>query len=158
VAATPWEEVLALLHKEFGDSLETSFKEIEATPIGSASLAQVHAAILADGAPVVLKIQRPNIRQTITADLDILNDLATLAQRTAWGKIYDPVEIVTQFAITLQNELDYQREGINADRFRENFRDESHLYISKIYWEYSTLHVLVMERIQEVKMDQLDEL
>ena len=52
MAATPWEDVLALLHKEFGDSLETSFQEIEAALIDSASLAQVHAAILADGAPV----------------------------------------------------------------------------------------------------------
>jgi ubiquinone biosynthesis protein len=158
VTATPWEEVQALLQKEMGDSLETAFKEIETTPIGSASLAQVHAAILADGNPVVLKIQRPNIRQTIAADLDILNDLAALAQRTSWGKMYDPVDIVAQFAITLQNELDYQREGINADRFRENFQGEKHLYIPKIYWEFSTSRVLVMERIQGVKIDQLDEL
>jgi ubiquinone biosynthesis protein len=107
---------------------------------------------------VVLKIQRPNIRQTIAADLDILNDLAVLAQRTSWGKMYNPVEVVAQFAITLQNELDYQREGINADRFRENFKGEKHLYIPKIYWEFSTSRVLVIERIQGVKIDQLDEL
>ncbi len=158
VPATPWEEMLAQLKKEFGDTLETSFKEIEPRPLGSASLSQVHAAVLADGCPVVMKIQRPNIRQIIIADLDILNDLASLAQRTSWGKIYDPLEIVDQFAMTLQNELDYQREGINADRFRENFRDESHLYIPKIYWEFSTTRVLVMERIVGVKIDHFEEL
>lgn len=158
VPATPWEEIHALLIQEYGDSLETSFKKIEAEPLGSASLAQVHAAILADGCPVVLKIQRPNIRQVITADLDILTDLAGLAQRTSWGKVYDPIEIVDQFAFTLQNELDYQREGSNADRFRKNFRNEAHLLIPEIYWEFSTPHVLVMERIGGVGIDHLDDL
>ncbi len=156
--ATPWEEIHALLKKEYGDSLETAFREIETEPLGSASLAQVHAALLADGYPVVLKIQRPNIRHTIEADLDILTDLASLAQRTSWGKIYDPIEIVTQFAFTLQNELDYHREGINADRFRKNFRHENHLLIPEIYWDLSTPHVLVMERIEGVRIDHLDEL
>ena len=156
--ATPWEEIHALLKKEYGDSLETAFKEIETEPLGSASLAQVHAAFLADGSPVVLKIQRPNIRHTIEADLDILTDLASLAQRTSWGKVYDPIEIVTQFAFTLQNELDYHREGINADRFRKNFRHETHLLIPEIYWDLSTPLVLVMERIEGVRIDHLDEL
>jgi ubiquinone biosynthesis protein len=158
VPATPWEEIHTFLKKEFGDALETSFREIETEPIGSASLAQVHAAVTADGCPVVLKIQRPNIRHIITADLDILADLAGLAQRTAWGKVYDPVEIVTHFAFTLQNELDYHREGINADRFRKNFQYETHLHIPKIYWELSTPRILVMERIEGVKIDHLDEL
>jgi ubiquinone biosynthesis protein len=156
--ATPWEEIHALLKKEYGDSLETAFREIETEPLGSASLAQVHAALLADGCPVVLKIQRPNIRHIIEADLDILTDLASLAQRTSWGKVYDPIEIVTQFAFTLQNELDYHREGINADRFRKNFRHETHLLIPEIYWDLSTPLVLVMERIEGVRIDHLDEL
>jgi ubiquinone biosynthesis protein len=158
VPETPWEEMHAQLQREFGDALETTFKEIDPRPLGSASLAQVHAAVLSDDRPVVLKIQRPNIRQIIAADLDIITDLAGLAQHTAWGKVYDPVEIVTQFALTLQNELDYQREGINADRFRENFRTERHLYIPEIYWDFSTSRVLVMERIVGVKIDQFDEL
>jgi ubiquinone biosynthesis protein len=158
VPETPWEEMRVQLQKEFGDALETTFKEIDTRPIGSASLAQVHAAVLSDGRPAVLKIQRPNIRQVITADLDIITDLAGLAQHTSWGKVYDPVEIVTQFALTLQNELDYQREGINADRFRENFRTERHLYIPEIYWDFSTSRVLVMERIEGIKIDQFDEL
>ncbi|MEJ2599627.1 MAG: AarF/ABC1/UbiB kinase family protein [Anaerolineales bacterium] len=158
VPATPWEEIHALLKKEYGDSLKNSFKQIETEPLGSASLAQVHAAVLVDGYPVVLKIQRPNIRQVITADLDILTDLAGLAQHTSWGKLYDPIKIVDQFAFTLQNELDFQREGINADRFRKNFRDEAHLRIPEIYWEFSTPHVLVMERIGGIGIDCLDEL
>jgi ubiquinone biosynthesis protein len=153
VPPTPWQEVLNLIHKEYGRDPQAIFESINSVPIGSASLAQVHAAVLKDGSQVVVKVQRPGISRTIDADLEILSDLAALAQRTAWGKLYNPVEIVAQFAFTLKNELDYRREGLNADRFRQNFQSESHLYIPNIYWDLSTSRILVMERLQGIRID-----
>ncbi len=155
VPPTPWEAVLDLLAAEYGGDAQTIFPQIDPQPLGSASLAQVHAATLADGSRVVLKVQRPNIRHNIEADLDILGDLAGLAQRTSWGELYDPLEIVSQFAYTLNNELDYRFEGFNADRFRANFAHEPHLYIPKVYWEYSTPKVIVLERLEGIKIDDL---
>jgi len=87
--------------------------------------------------------------------VEILEDLAALAQNTPWGEIYNPVGVVADFTFTLYNELDYRREGRNADRFRQNFAKESHLYIPRIFWEFSTRRVLVLERIQGIKIDDL---
>ncbi len=150
-----WETVRAVLCDEYGRDPEQVFTEIDVVPLGSASLAQVHAATLPDGSQVVLKIQRPNITETVNADLDILTDLASLAQRTAWGHLYNPVEIVAQFGHTLHNELDYRREGLNADRFRSNFAGDKHLYIPNVYWDYCTPRVLVLERLHGIKSDDL---
>jgi ubiquinone biosynthesis protein len=153
VPPAPWEAVHALITDELGKEPEQLFAEIDPTPIAAASLAQVHPATLRNGSPVVVKVQRPNILTTIESDLDILNDLANIAQRTPFGKIYNPVEVATDFAFTLRNELDYRREGRNADRFRRNFANETHLYIPHVYWEYTTQRVLVLERIRGIKID-----
>jgi len=158
VPETPWEKIDKFLIEEYGDNYFEIFQNIEPKPLGSASLAQVHPAILRDGSQVVIKVQRPGILKTIQADLEILSEIAGFAQRTSWGQIYNPVEIVAQFAFTLQNELDYRREGINADRFRANFSGEKHLYIPKIYWEYSTNRVLIMERLYGIKIDDTEAL
>ena len=153
-----WEIMRAVLCEEYGRDPEQVFAGIDIEPLGSASLAQVHAGTLPDDSQVVLKIQRPNITQVVNADLDILTDLAGLAQRTAWGHLYNPLEIVAQFAHTLHNELDYRREGLNADRFRATFEGDKHLYVPKVYWEYSTPRVLVLERLYGIKSDDLEAL
>jgi len=153
VPPNSWEQILALLKEEYGQDPDQVFSRLDPEPLGSASLSQVHPAELPDGSQVVVKIQRPNIHGTIESDLEIMNDLAALAQRTAWGKLYNPVEIVNNFAFTLQNELDYRREGLNADRFRENFAGQPNLFIPKVYWDYSTAHVLVLERMEGIKID-----
>lgn len=156
VPPTAWEAIWSLLNQEYDAKPEEFFPYIDPEPIGSASLSQVHAARLADGSEVVLKIQRPNIIRTIQADLDILTDLAALAQRTPWGQLYNPVEIVSHFAYTLYNELDFRREATNADRFRVNFSQRNHLYIPKVYLEFTTQRVLVLERLYGVKINDLD--
>ena len=153
-----WEIMQAVLSEEYGRDPEQVFAEIAVEPLGSASLAQVHAATLPDGSQVVLKIQRPKISEIVDADLDILMDLAGYLQRTAWGQLYNPQEIVAQFAHTLHNELDYRREGLNADRFRSNFEGEKHVYIPKVHWDYSTRRVLVLERLYGIKSDDLEAL
>jgi ubiquinone biosynthesis protein len=159
VPPEPWEPIKACVEEELGQPIEQLFASFDPTPIAAASLGQVHAATLADGEEVIVKVQRPNIERTIDVDLDILYDLARLAQnRTALGHTYDLVEIAEDFAFTLRGELDYRREGRNADRFRENFCDEPYLYIPTVYWDYTTRRVLVLERIYGTKIDDLDAL
>jgi len=156
VPPAPWEQVRARVEEELGDSLEVLFAEFEPEPLAAASLSQVHAARLPAGQEVVVKVQRPSIQDTIETDLEILFDLARLAQeRTPLGQLYDLVEIAEDFAVTLRNELDYQREGRNADRFRHNFAGEKHLYIPQVYWDYTTTRVLVLERIYGIKIDHV---
>lgn len=155
VPPEPWSAIHALLTAELGREPEAIFASIEPHPVASASLAQVHAAILPDGHNVVVKVQRPGILETIKTDLEILSFLARRAQATPLGKIYDFVGVANDFAFTLRNELDYHREGHNAERFRRNFAGETHLYLPRIYWEFSTRRVLVMERIQGIKIDDI---
>lgn len=156
VPPAPWEVVREQVERELDGSLEERFASFEAEPVAAASLGQVHRATLPDGAEVVVKVQRPAIEETIEVDLEILFDLAHLIQeRTPLGEIYDLVEIAEEFAFTLRNELDYRREGHNADRFRRNFADDSALYIPKVYWDYTTQRVLTLERISGIRIDDV---
>lgn len=156
VPPAPWESVRAQLEAELGAPVEKIFATLDPEPLAAASLAQVHAATLPDGSEVVVKIQRPNIEATVNVDLDILADAARLLQtRTPLGELYDLPGVVEEFAATLRAELDFYREGHNADRFRANFADEPYLYIPKVYWDYTTRRVLVMERIRGIKIDDI---
>ncbi len=158
VPPVEWETVRALLAQELQRPPEEVFASIDPVPIGSASLSQVHAGTLHDGTPVAIKIQRPNVREIVEVDLEILHDLAHLAQRTQLGELYDPETIAEDLAFTLMNELDYLREGHNADQFRKNFAQHPEVHIPRIYWDYCTPRLLVMERIEGIKVDQVEAL
>jgi ubiquinone biosynthesis protein len=156
VSPEPWELMRALLAKELEREPETVFASIDSQPMASASLSQVHTAVLPDGQEVVIKIQRPNISAVIETDLEILASLAASAQASSLGKVTDFTGIADDFSFTLRNELDYQREGRNADRLRESFAGAKNLlYIPKIYWQLSTRQVLVMERIYGIKINDI---
>ncbi len=145
-----------LVENELGKPIDELFASFDDAPIAAASLGQVHCAVLPGGERVVVKVQRPHIDQTIKTDLEILFDLARLAQaRTPLGEIYDLSEIAEDFADTLRGELDYQREGRHADRFRRNFVDDDAIYIPRVYWEYTTRRILVLEEIQGFKISDL---
>lgn len=155
VPPAPWESVRATLLQELGFEPERVFVELDPEPMAAASLAQVHAACLPGGEDVIVKVQRPGITEVIQKDLEILSDLAAVAQRTSLGQVYDTIGIVEDFAFTLRNELDYRREGRNADRFRANFTNETHLYIPRVHWEHTTRRVLVLERIDGIKINDI---
>ncbi|RLC67783.1 MAG: hypothetical protein DRI52_10460, partial [Chloroflexi bacterium] len=145
--------------EELGAPLDEVFASLETEPVAAASLAQVHHATLPGGEDVVVKVQRPNIEGIIETDLEILFDLARLLQeRTPLGELYDLPEITEDFAVTLRAEMDYRREGRNADRFRRNFADEEYLYIPQVYWDYTTRRVIVFERISGIKIDDIEAL
>jgi len=156
VSPEPWEVIHTLLARELGRTPESLFASIDPTPMASASLSQVHAAILPDGQDVVVKVQRPNIAAVIDTDLEIMASLASTAQASSLGRMYDFTGLADDFSFTLRNELDYHREGRNADRLRESFTEKNDLlYIPKVYWELSTQRVLVMERIRGIKISDI---
>lgn len=156
VPPVPWDDIQPLLERELGKPVDSVFATIDPVPLAAASLAQVHPATLRDGSSVVVKVQRPNVESVIRVDLDILADAAHLLQtRTPLGELYDLPAMVEDFAATLRAELDFYREGHNADRFRANFANEPYLYIPRIYWDYTTRRVLVMERIHGIKIDDI---
>jgi len=156
VPPEPWEAIHAIMVEELGEEPENIFKEIETIPLAAASLGQVHHAKLKSGRNVVIKVQRPNIQSIIDVDLSILEDMAVLAERTSWGERNHPTDIIRNFAESLRNELDYYREGRNADRFRNNFSGDERLHIPKIYWNYTTKRVLVMEELHGIKITDID--
>ena len=130
------------------------FSKIDETPVASASIAQVHSAFLKDGTRVALKIQRPGIGEIIETDIDILRSIAeridTVFPET---RMYNPVGMVDDFAHQIVKELDFTRDARNADRMARNFRDVPFIRFPKIYWEYSTSHIMVMDFIEGVRID-----
>ncbi len=158
VPPTPWSEIRAVMEQELGCPPEEVFQNLDPNPIGSASLSQVHAATLPDGTAVAIKVQRPGIRDIVETDLEILHDLAALAQRTPMGELYDAEAVAEDIAFMLLNELDFRREGRNAEQFRQNFADEPKVHIPRIYWDYTTPRMLVMERVHGIKVDEVEAL
>ncbi len=159
VPPDPWAPVKAQIEGELGAPTDELFAAIDREPIAAASLAQVHTAVLPDGTDVVVKVQRPGIEERIEVDLEILQDVAQLLEsRISLAKLYDLPEIARGFAATLRMELDFYREGHNADRFRENFAEERYLYVPEIHWEFTTRRVLVMERIRGIKISNVEAL
>ena len=152
----PWEPIQALIEDELGGPIGDFFMAFDPTPIAAASLAQVYAALLLDGQQVVVKVQRPGIERVVHTDLEIIQDLAHLAQeRTPLGDVYNLPELADEFSVALRGELDYRSEGRNADRLRENFANESLLYVPEVYWDYSTRRVMVLERISGIKISNI---
>ncbi|MCC6544560.1 MAG: AarF/ABC1/UbiB kinase family protein [Nitrospirae bacterium] len=149
------EEILA----ELGKPVDKLYSFFDETPLAAASIGQVHRARLPDGREVVVKIQRPGIRDTIETDLSILLTLARLIKRyIPEAKLYDPVGMVEEFSLTIRKELDFRIEGRSADRFRTMFDDSKDVYIPEVIWDISGSHILTIEyapgkRITEVGGD-----
>jgi len=159
VPSSPWEEVHPLIEEELGAPLEQIFLAFDPKPIASASLAMVYAALLPDHTQVIVKFQRPNIEKVIEVDLAIIRDIARqAAERVPATRVFDPTGLAEEFAIALRSELDYDREGRNADRFRENFKAEGYVYIPKVFWEFTTPRIMVQERITGIKVNDLERL
>jgi len=152
----PYAEIAAVIEAELGAPPATIYAEFDPAPRASASIGQAHAARLADDTPVIVKVQRPGVASVVEKDLAVLLDLAHLAAtRTALGEYYNLEDWVEEFAYTLRNELDYTREGNNADRIRRNFAMEPALQVPQVYWELSTPRVLTMEELRGVKINNL---
>lgn len=132
---------------ELGSRAAGTFAEFDAVPFAAASVAQAYNAALADGTALVVKVQRDGIAETIRTDLGIMFFLARQLERhVAESRRFSPVELVEEFANTITAELDFRREGRNADRFRDNFKDEASVMVPRIFWDLTTARILTMER------------
>ncbi len=149
----PFSEVRAVLEQNC-PRCDEWFWKIDENPVASASIAQVHSAILKDGTRVALKIQRPGIGEIIETDIGVLQSLAERIETVfPETRIYNPVGMVDDFAHQIVKELDFTRDARNAERMARNFRDLPGIRFPKVYWEYSTPQLLVMEFIEGVRID-----
>ncbi len=157
VPPTPFPLIQAQVELELKRPLSELFATFDPVPVASASLGQVHLATLAGGEEVAVKVFRPGIDKVIDVDLDILLQAAALAQkRTDWGQYYDVLSLAQEFANTLRQEQNYEQEGHNMDRFRQIFADEPSVRVPSVYWETTTRRVLTMERLEGVKITDLE--
>lgn len=145
------EQAREIIERELGAPVSELFRSFDATPLASASIAQVHAAELPDGREVVVKVVRPDIAQQLQRDLDLINAIASVAERY-WeeGHRVRPTAVVKEFETVIFDELDMQREAANASLLRRNFAGSTDVYIPEIHWNYCGERVLVMERVHGI--------
>ncbi|MDD1696510.1 MAG: AarF/ABC1/UbiB kinase family protein [Methanoregula sp.] len=149
----PFSEIRTVLEKNFPNS-EELICGVEETPVASASIAQVHSAVLKDGTRIALKIQRPGIGEIIENDIAILQSLAERVETVfPETRIYNPVGMVEDFAHQIVKELDFSRDARNAERMARNFRNVPGIRFPKVYWEYSSPQVIAMDFIEGVRID-----
>lgn len=146
--------------EELGESPDELFADFEELPRASASIGQVHGAMLKDGTRVVMKVQRPGIVEQVKADMDILKTAALWIDRhSEIGKKYDLPGVVEDFSSTLFDELSYLKEGRNAERLRKNLRSDTDtraFYIPRVYWDFTTDRVICWEEISGHRIEDLD--
>lgn len=158
-ATFSFEQVEKIIQKEFGRPIETLFKSFEKQAFAAASLAQVHRAVLKDGTQAAVKVQRPNVDETIKKDIHILFFLAFLLEKyIPESKPLRPAQVVKEFAAWTMRELDFKVEATNTERFRYNLKDEPDIKIPKVYWDLTSQRVLTMEFVEGVKLDEEERL
>ncbi|MGD9288060.1 MAG: AarF/ABC1/UbiB kinase family protein [Desulfobacterales bacterium] len=159
VPAFAFEQVRQTIRTEFDCSPEELFDHLDDEPLASASIGQVHRAVLKDGEVVAVKFQRPGIRKIIEIDLEIMLHLATLAERHIEElSFHRPVKIVEEFARTLEKEIDYKTEATNMERAASHFLKDPYVYIPKVFREATTPRVLTTEFIDGIKISNIDAL
>jgi len=151
VPPVPFEELLPELERALGRSPFEVFRDIDTRAYAAASIAQVHRARLADGTPVVLKIRRPGVREKIETDLRLLRRVSELIEaEIPEARRYQPAEIASQFARSLEREVDFATETRNIQRFAQNFAGHEHIVIPRIFPEWTSEVLLVQEHVEGV--------
>jgi ubiquinone biosynthesis protein len=145
-----------IVEKAYGCRIDEAFDDFDETPLASASIAQVHTALLKDGHEVIVKVVRPNIRRTIERDIGLMKILANTAERySSPGKELHLVAVVEEFEKTILDELDMMREAANASQLRRNFADSPKMHVPEVFWPLCRQNVLVMERVSGIAIDNV---
>ena len=155
-AATPFpsEEARRIVEEETGRPIRALYASFDDEPMAAASMAQVHCATLHDGTPVIVKVQRPGIAETVEADIAVLRRVARLLGSVMPSvRMLNLPDLVEELAETLRGELDFEREGHNAERFAELNREDERVYVPAIFWEATTQRVLTMSHSPGHRMD-----
>ncbi|MBL8990746.1 MAG: AarF/ABC1/UbiB kinase family protein [Phycisphaerae bacterium] len=150
-----FETVMYRLKGEFKGRVDEVFQSIDPEPLGSASMAQTHRAVLKDGQRVVIKVLRPGIHIMTEQDMEILRALAEAAEERLPDLAISPVEVLAEFARELRRETDLTLEGRSCDRFRKAFRDDPDVAFPKVYWEATTRNCLALEEFQGILLSRL---
>eukprot|EP00262_Sarcandra_glabra_P006512 TRINITY_DN18842_c0_g1_i1.p1 TRINITY_DN18842_c0_g1~~TRINITY_DN18842_c0_g1_i1.p1 ORF type:complete len:766 (+),score=158.27 TRINITY_DN18842_c0_g1_i1:124-2421(+) len=153
----PSEIALSIIEEELGAPVDDIFDQVDYEPIAAASLGQVHRARL-KGQDVVIKVQRPGLKDLFDIDLKNLRVLAEYLQKVdpkSDGAKRDWVAIYDECANVLYQEIDYTKEAANAELFASNFKDMEYVKVPAIYWEYTTPQVLTMEYVPGIKINRI---
>jgi ubiquinone biosynthesis protein len=155
----PAEESVKLIEKALGQPVGQLFKSFDTQPVASASIAQVHFAVLHSGREVAVKVLRPGMLDVIDDDLALLRTLAGWVERlSADGRRLKPREVVAEFNKYLHDELDLVREAANAAQLRRNMKDVGLVLVPEMIWDMCTTTVMVMERMKGVPISHMDKL
>ena len=147
-------EAIAIVESEFGKSIYTLYRDFELQPLASASIGQVHKARLHTGEDVVVKIQRPGLEALFNLDFEVLHRVIRISSTFFVGlRKYNLESIYQEFFELLFLEIDYIREGKNADRFRKNFSNYDRVCVPQVHWQYTTKRVLTLEYLPGIKIN-----
>lgn len=157
-----FEKIRTVLQEEFPEDLDKLFTSIEEEPLAAGSLAQTHRATLRDVGPVVIKVLRPEAKDVVEHDIEVLYDIASFVNRYFGDLGYSPKEVVREFEKQIHKEMDLMQEARAADRLRDYFADSPEITFPKVYWDATTSRVLAMEEIRgvllaEAKPEDLNE-
>lgn len=154
VPSFPAEESRRLIESELGAPVSALFARFDDKPIAAASIAQIHAARLADGREVVVKVERPGIRSVVAVDLEIMAHIASLAEKhlAGWKKV-KPTRVIAEIGRSLDREMDFALEAAHTERFARQFDGDASVRVPEVHRSLSSARVLTLERLRGVKPD-----
>jgi ubiquinone biosynthesis protein len=153
----PFADVERVIREELGQPIERLFLDFDEVPLASASIGQVHRAVLPNNRRVAVKVQRPNAPATIESDIQLLDQAARLVvERVRALDFVDTRELVDEFARSIRQELDYRLEARNAETFHHNFAGHPHVAVPRVYWSYTRARVLTLEYLEGVQVADLE--
>jgi len=151
-------EIQAQFLKEFGKKPEEIFPYFNYDPLASASIGQVHEAILPSGQKVVVKVQKPHLMQLINGDIKILKTMSGVLQKhTVIGRVCNVDEIVQVFERQIHKELDYLTEAMHTEAFYRQFCENENVIVPRVYTEYSSKEIMTMEFVQGIRVEEFEE-
>lgn len=152
----PASAIREVIASELGAPVTELYSEFDDQPMAAASLAQVHRARLADGTPVIVKVQRPGVRELVETDIEIMYRRARFVEGH-WerARIYGLGEIVDEFATTIREELDFTREARNTERLRDVLSTDKDVRVPEVHWEFTTTMVLTLEEMHGTKITEV---
>ena len=151
------QDAVKIVETELGKPIQNLFKEFCETPFASASMAQVHKAVLTDGSVVAVKVQRPRLVENVITDLEILYHLATLIEKHYPNlEVFNPIQLVNEFSNAIKKELDFTVEASHIDHFAHNFKGDPSIHIPIVYHEYTRKKVITTEFIHGIKVTNVN--
>jgi ubiquinone biosynthesis protein len=157
VSPFPSDQAVAIIERAFHRPVAELYERFDPVPVASASVAQVHLAVLPGGREAAVKILRPNMRRVIAHDLALLDAAAGLLERV-WpdARRLRPREVVAEFGKHLEDELDLMREAANCSQLRRNFLHSPLLMVPEVYWDWCSENVMTMERMRGIPISQVE--